>query len=485
MAYVSADKIVLLSRAFCHEDTRYCTELICINDEGEINWLQLLDSISYIHRQSLMATNEYIYIGGKLNNQGQANSKVLQFNWSGELISNIDLNNSYPLSSIHSINQIDSSVILTLHKQGDNGLDYSVPDTVYFHFMDQALNYQRHFSYTSGSFAYESGGSLVKAQDGSGYYCDLFGDSITRPPLRNRQLILLKFDLAGNLLWTYPTPPDAVFTLPDLVATPDGGAAMIWTVNNFDVQRPENPTYPTKLYKISSEGVLEWERLIYTPGRYQEFGTSLLLANNGDFIVVGEEYGDAVHGEINSVNAGWLARVSPAGDIKWVRNVYDDRIGPPLGERLGMSFRHGTELPNGDLMLIGLADDAPPPGTNRWTNTNTWVVRTDSMGCIHPGCERLDVVTSLFPELRPTDSPIALQLWPNPAGDLLNVAPVGPTAHEFNCTYRIVNSQGQVVRSASLSLPTQVPLTDLPAGYYQFQAWQQQTLLSTQNFVKL
>ncbi len=174
--------------------------------------------------------------------------------------------------------------------------------------------------------------------------------------------------------------------------------------------------------------------------------------SNGDLIVCGAEI-SSTYG-----NNGLLFRLSPTGDLLWMRRYahYD-----PSG---GLSRPYDVEpTSDGGFVLTGAVQQGAMdsiPGLQM-----LWVLKLDSLGCLVPGCDGSSIQeTALL---------TSLVVVPNPASDQLHVRLTLPTGFGLSGTAQLtlVDAMGRVVLETPLSrsgvlLERTVGISDLSPGIY-------------------
>lgn len=102
---------------------------------------------------------------------------------------------------------------------------------------------------------------------------------------------------------------------------------------------------------------------------------------------------------------GLLLRTTADGDSLWMRSYqyYDSLVSNGRG-----IFRDVVPTPDGGFIACGTALPVSVADTLLYTQ-DVWVVKTDSMGCIEPGCHLVTGVETQFTNLKDV-----LRVWPNP-----------------------------------------------------------------------
>ena len=178
--------------------------------------------------------------------------------------------------------------------------------------------------------------------------------------------------------------------------------------------------------------------------------------------------------------------MSPQGELKWERRIIDSRF---LEIPFGAYFNGGLELDNGDLVFTGVVQDTMPAGSSPViNNSDVWVVRTDSMGCLIPGCgNELQIVTATQDiDVAPRSQPAYL-LSPNPAPSHITLtSPDETTSDALLREIVLFDILGRPLSSFyEKNLPFFIPLDGLPAGMYLLQVRDANNIIVTLKFNKL
>lgn len=227
-------------------------------------------------------------------------------------------------------------------------------------------------------------------------------------------------------------------------------------------------------YSESRQFVAKYNRTNGAPLWLRIFDTSvnetselwdLEAATNGDFIACGSLPVDEP--------PGWSAcayRISDQGVVKWTRR-YRYLTNPAAENRLVDI----EELPDGGFAMTGTTQLAA------YLGTVIWVVRTDTAGCIVPGCGSVgtdEILVSPIPLLKvqpvPTNGPLTITL----AAEALPYASAG-------ATLSILDPKGTCVRKLALNTQGRqlVDLSDLSRGIYFIHAQAGTTLLGSARIV--
>ena len=174
-----------------------------------------------------------------------------------------------------------------------------------------------------------------------------------------------------------------------------------------------------------STGDTVWTNTLWMPKPSFPLVYKLEQANNGDIIGMGNIYRPpGPDGWLEEWDyAAFIFRMSPEGELKWKRYILD--IKSPFAD-FGY-FTNSANLPNGDLLFTGVYHDTFPNHEPAINNPNIWLVRTDSMGCLTPGCGDLQIVTdstiltNTKELITPEEEYFMARVYPNPATEYWTV----------------------------------------------------------------
>lgn len=287
---------------------------------------------------------------------------------------------------------------------------------------------------------------------GGGYY--LGGYSFV--PGSNYQHWALCVDGLGGIIWnitwggTYTDPAAHLMTSSD-------GHAVIASGLRYNSTNGPAHLYMAKL--DSTDGSFLWQHTYSAP----TINTTLFAVKEvqpfGDLIATGQAY-DA-NGEV-----GVLVRTTSTGDSLWMRyyNYHD-----ALVDSGDAQLRDVLPTPDGGFIAVGVAFGIGP------YSQDVWVVKTDSMGCIEPGCHLIQGMQTQITNLRD-----ALTVAPNPVvqGGSVQVHLELPENFTPQGALRLtlVSSDGRVVHekviavtghsARSEGVPLSLDRTRMPAGLY-------------------
>ncbi|TAE74253.1 MAG: hypothetical protein EAZ85_04985 [Bacteroidetes bacterium] len=144
-------------------------------------------------------------------------------------------------------------------------------------------------------------------------------------------VFLFKTDNLGNKIWQKGIEG---MIGNDIIATNDGGYAIVGTTVLLEMH----------LLKISSQGVLEWQKTYTPPSSFQTIGVSLAPAKNNGFVLFG-------YSRLNTgVLSMYFANVSSNGNLQ-SSNTYGYVAG--ANGNIENEINSGKILANGDAVVAG------------------------------------------------------------------------------------------------------------------------------------
>lgn len=225
-----------------------------------------------------------------------------------------------------------------------------------------------------------------------GYY--ISGEK--RTTSNNRDPWVARVDSVGNVIWeqVFGTPMDDSNAF--ITTTADGNCV-------FGSYRAEISPVQVRsgLTKLDVDGNLLWDHR-YGPISYSGYEVIHEIHPGGDLIASGYWVTGTPSG---SQYDGILLRTTSAGDSLWLRHYqyHDDVAGTGRG-----FFRDVSITPDGGFIACGTTLPIAI-GDTTYYQQDTWVVKTDSMGCIEPGC---NLITGMDAQI--TNMRDALHVYPNP-----------------------------------------------------------------------
>lgn len=276
--------------------------------------------------------------------------------------------------------------------------------------------------------------------DGEGYF--LGGQR--KQSADNTDLMVHCLNDTGGVVWSkiWGTPFDEPNA--HLITATDGNilVASAWGTEDGDVYKK----YLAKLDR--TDGTIMWDTTYGAPCQGCPFYAVAEVPSNGDLIAVGHTWDAGVY-------YGTLLRTTSEGDSLWMRNyLYTDAT---ITNGRGM-LRDVQPTADGGFIAAGVALSIPGQYTQ-----DVWVIKTDSMGCIEPGCHLIQGMETQVTNLRDV-----IRVAPNPVASAssvqVNVQLPQGFASQGNLRLTVVSSDGRLVHEqrvldASSSQRIEAPLS--------------------------
>ena len=248
-------------------------------------------------------------------------------------------------------------------------------------------------------------------------------------------------DSLGGIEWKYLSPIDQfLYGVNDMVLE-DDGSIVIATMDGIEI--PINVgnagTIQLQPYmiKLDSNREVVWETIIreFDWAGSNRIRKMLRLSDDSGYIMVGNALvGQDTFPGIASGNFwGSMAKVSPDGDSLWHRHHY--LIVDPHETH---DFYDIKETHDSGLIMCGESFRYNEhPELETWQQG--WIIKTDQHGCLVPGCHIISSQENL-------PDKIALQLYPNPTSDFLNIF-FKTERLSKNGIFRVLDLNGRVVKT--------------------------------------
>jgi len=223
--------------------------------------------------------------------------------------------------------------------------------------------------------------------------------SFGTPGMKNHYII--KTDSLGNQQWMRAIGSPREDCAADVIQSSDGNYVFCGCWNEYTIGSTEHYTFPY-ISKLDSTGQLIWEHIYEDLIEGSNYYTRLRIIKeleNEDLIVIGERAG---------ANVGIMLRTDKDGNVLWYREFMH-----PTTQSYGAYNIINDVIPDGEggFVCAGWLFGSPLDSIQ---GQDLWVFRTDSMGCLVPGCHLVDNVEVHKEE-------VLVSMYPNPVHDLLSV----------------------------------------------------------------
>lgn len=326
-------------------------------------------------------------------------------------------------------NPADSSYAILLNIQHNSTLEVRIGMAIY----DKDLNplQYKDIQILQPTYLYIYPRSIILQGDGFLISSDIVKPGSTIAENRSR-IMLIKTDFSGNEIWRWiDWNCEADGFSYGLTSTPDGGYMYggISGAYNLEINCQQYVASVTKLDNTLNK---EWQ--ITMGDSIGESGinfTDIKPIGMDEYVVCGYQYSG------DSSVIGSIVAFNLSGQILW--DSYFSYVNASDIYNYPWHELYEVEItPDGGYLLAGKAED--------WVALNNgdpgsfgWVVKTDSVGCLVPGCQ--DFVNLNEQQ----SSTVELSLFPNPTSDVLYVYFNDPEFND-NTIMQVYDMQGKLIR---------------------------------------
>ncbi|MEQ1732157.1 MAG: hypothetical protein ABL940_00700 [Bacteroidia bacterium] len=313
-------------------------------------------------------SNSYVVVGSRDYNSGKKNAALFKINGNGDTLFTKEFVLGDESHFYSATETYDNALLLVGQNQplaGSGNLTQSLIIKT-----DSMGNELWRHQY-GGANNYDGANSVVTTKDSGALVLSVM-QQIGSP---NPHILLYKIDSLGGVEWQQNYATATAERCEKIIATTDGNYLMIGT------QLMASGDNQGLLIKIDSAGTVLWQK---TPGlvNREEAFSSVTETTNNNFVVVGSS---TTNNPTSSIQFIW--KFNSIGDSLWQRNLYVD------SNYIFATMYSIAHAQDGGLFLNGTFQqhyNTPPYGNH----VNTWLVKTDSLGCYIAGCNTVGLSTT-------------------------------------------------------------------------------------------
>ncbi|MGC4104525.1 T9SS type B sorting domain-containing protein [Ferruginibacter sp.] len=196
-----------------------------------------------------------------------------------------------------------------------------------------------------------------------------------------KDIVLTKFDPAGNLVWQRFYGGSAEELGSSIVKTADGGFAIIGSTQSNDGDVSGNHgVVDVWIIKVDAAGIIQWKKCY--GGAYSDWGSDIIAVNDG-FVAVGLTY--SVDGDVSGNHGAideWIFKTDLSGNLIW-QQCYGG------SKRDGFYSQYGAktlirQTLDGNYVIAGITDSNDGNVSNPIPNNvdDIWVFKITTTGSI-------------------------------------------------------------------------------------------------------
>jgi hypothetical protein len=416
--------LFVLHTCIVYSSVNDCRSVIKLDNKGNIQWMTELDMESGWFG-SLVETEQAYYIGG-IGRDADSRALLTKLDIKGDLIWQKKLDDVYLNTGLRSMLLVDDQEIVTsgVQDRPDLGVNRWHP---YLMFVDlegsliDTIFFNKDFRLT---WTYQ----VVRTTENK-YLVPFIYCPFSFNCLDHRPGGLVSIDRDNGVEWRTVWEDGWLPYISAVEQTDSNYITFIYQTRDYSL--PLNIQAPPTLFYMDLDGnVLDslvlWSnhlnQVMHTQGFWQD-----------GIVACGQQYLNAASSN-KGPYFGWILRVNEDREVLWQRSYTDTTYQGEHGE-----FSHIKQTDDGGFVLIGSI-------TNRMTDvleTHVWLMKVDSNGCLTPGCDSINIITTTEPVAFP--SGLVLTLYPNPATAEFHLE-LPPEVPDQDLLVSLLSSSGQVLR---------------------------------------
>jgi hypothetical protein len=440
------DKTFVTAASVCEFPVRFCTDLVCFSDDGELEWVRKLNWMSTPNQAMTVRDNE-IYLVAEGNTAVQE-FIVYKSSTSGDSLGvlRVDMDNAWREISLLSMEDTGNGLILngSISNVGDDGQDALIAWINYDLTLDTLI--------IQDDLGPQSTFLQTQTLDNNDTHVFFIGTE--NNPNNNGLLYhrgILNYDSLKRINIIYETEKESTFF-------PVGANFDIFLNGNyvFINQNGENFDAP-KIQCFAPSGDLLWE-YIYEYQLNQHAPLDLEILEDETILLCGRY--TSIGDDISAM--GFTMKLSNNGDLLWSRYYsvgnYADNVHESLAGKERMSRLYSLFILEDSIYLTGSASNLE--FDEEWHNhSDIWLLKVGEDGCFIPDCTNWQNVSSTADYNLENKN---ITLYPVPTSDILNIDYMGDGSYE---TIIIYDLQGQPIYTI-IGSTDQIEVSILPSGVY-------------------
>jgi hypothetical protein len=240
-----------------------------------------------------------------------------------------------------------------------------------------------------GSDGYDSPYDIDESSDGSIYVTGTTSGPLNGITIKGyHDIFVMKLDSQGEHLWTKSYGTESREVEAKMVITPDGKQYISATTDGALNGESTNGYLHAAVFKIDSEGIVEWTKLIGTGEG--DRGNHLVIGETGDLYLAGQTYGtfpgNTAGGDTCTTppcTDAYLAKLSSDGTVNWIKqwgtsendsawDVAVDKNGIAYlsGSVMFESFPGFTNAGISDIFIVKVNPDGSQNALSQWGSTD-------------------------------------------------------------------------------------------------------------------
>ncbi len=445
----SNDKI-LFSSTVTNDSMVSATRLTEIDLSGEVIWETVFDSLLIGHSHNLFSYGEdgYLLCTDDLFNSEGNNIKFLFLDAEGNIIEEMNYGENWMEERSSGLFELSDSYLLILSVPSETN-DGNHPVLVKMN-----ENLETIWETELEDNLYENYNLRWAKEDSQG---NIYATG--REGAFHNYSVMIKINAEGEQLWRYSHPTyNRLHGGLGMLLDDDG----IYLTGARDFTVPsdgESFVFPNYIIKLSTEGEFLWEKNLWFP--WDRLISNFSFRRDDEIIF----HGAADGGETDLVGGSWIASYNTDFDLNWERIIIDRRY-----KYIGRSSIYSVTEYDSQLICLG-KQPALSQIQAGVVQSDTYLLITDSLGCLEPGCGFIQIIdedgnystiTATEDIQSNADNPLSVKVFPNPVSEVLSVKLLGEQPELTGL--ELIDAAGRVVKNYPLPVGNAFTLTVPPVA---------------------
>lgn len=300
----------------------------------------------------------------------------------------------------------------------------------------------------------ERGYSITTTSDGGFAFTGSRRVTVSGQPYRSK-IVVYKFDSLGALEWTNQYGGDLLNFPYQIKSAENGNIYIVGVGSTIEITDDFFDNSP-QIISLTMAGNIVWDSLLTLPPDstntfYQEGeATNIFIEEGNDYLFVTGYYYSFFERDNINANPSFLMKYDVYGNEIWRRYLFNNTFSNS-NSNTRFKFYSLEPTQNGGFLLGGTINGKAPDPVGQYG----WIVKTDSLGCVVPGCHLVGVKNN--------NGHIAnnFLVYPNPSQSNQNTWLSFALPKTEAVSIEILNLNGQFVKVQNFGL--------LPQGNHQIQ----------------
>jgi len=454
--------LFILHTCVVYSSANECRSVVKLDSDGDIQWMTELDLVSN-WLGSIVETDQAYFIGGAGRDTG-SRAELVKLDKMGDLIWQKKLDDVFLSNGLRSMLLVDDQEIVAsgVQDRPDLGVNRWHP---YLMFMDlegnmlDTLFFNKDFRLT---WTYQ----VVRTSEDK-YLVPFIYCPFSFNCLDHRPGGLVSIDRDKGVEWRTVWQDGWLPAISAVEQTDSNYITFIYQTRDYSL--PLNIQAPPTLFYMDLDGNVLDSLVLWSNHLNQVFNTQGFWQDG--IVACGHQIRDAVK-NLQGPRYGFIIRVDEDRKLVWQRSYADTTF-----EGRNSRFNNIKRTSDHGYIIIGSIDN----NMSGVSESHVWIVKVDSMGCLTPGCDSLNIISSTEPVAFP--SGLVLQLYPNPATSEVTLS-LPPEAPDQDLLVSLLSSSGQVLRQQTYLHPgIRFDTSGLTSGMYYVTVHRKGSLVGVEKLV--